>query len=120
MDNISYNFKEKTIHIDGDFKLANVDEAMDLILSAVFEHDCNKVILKSENLDESFFDLKTKFAGELLQKVVNYNCVIAIVGEFEKYGSKALNDFIFECNNVASQVFFLSSTDEAVNKLKQK
>ncbi len=117
---IKYTYKDNTIHIYGDFKLSNVNDAMDLIFSVTYEYECNNVILNSDNLDKSFFDLKTKFAGELLQKLVNYNCRIAIVGEFESYNSKALNDFIFECNrkeNVGSQIFFLNNVGEAISRL---
>ncbi len=117
---VKYNFEDNTIHIYGNFKLTNINEAMDLILSATFEYDCYNIIINAENLENNFFDLKTKFAGELLQKLVNYNCKVAIVGEFEAYGSKALNDFIFECNrkeNIGSQIFFLNSVKEAKNRL---
>ncbi len=120
---IKYEFKNNTIHIYGDFKLLNVNDAMDIILSATFEYNSNNIILSEENIDKSFFDLKTKFAGELLQKLINYNCSLAIVGEFEKYGSKALNDFIFECNrkeNKGSQIFFVDTKDEALKMINNK
>ncbi len=120
---INYNYKNNTIHIVGDFKLDSVDDAMDLILSATFEYNCNNIIIDSEALEDRFFDLKTGFAGELLQKLINYNCRVAIIGEFQRYGSKALNDFVFECNrkeNTGSQIFFLANVDEAINRLTNK
>ncbi len=121
-NNIQYKLNNEIIQLYGDFKLTNVGDAMDAVLSATYEHNSNKIILMDKNLDESFFDLKTKFAGELLQKLVNYNCTVAIVGEFEQYGSKALSDFIFECNrkeNVGSQIFFVSSIEDAIVKLSK-
>ncbi|WP_083996437.1 DUF4180 domain-containing protein [Desulfosporosinus acididurans] len=54
---------------------------------------------------EDFFDLKTKLAGEILQKFVNYHVRIAIVGDFSGYKSKSLKDFIYESNN-GKDVFF--------------
>ncbi len=120
MENINYNLKDNTIQIVSDFKLTNVNDAMDLILSATFEFNCNNIVLSAENLDDSFFDLKTKFAGELLQKLVNYNCSIAIVGDFSVYDSKALKDFIFECNsldNRGSRIFFVTDYEEAIKRL---
>ncbi len=114
--NVEYIFENNTIHIIGDFKLKDVNEAMDLIFSATYEYNCNNIIINADNLDNSFFDLKTKFAGELLQKLMNYNCSIAIVGEFEVYQSKALNDFIFECNrkeNLGSRIFFVRNIQDA-------
>ena len=41
---------------------------------------------------------------------------VAIVGEFEKYGSKALADFIYECNQ-GRQTFFVGTREEAIARL---
>ncbi len=119
-NNIKYDFVKNIIHIHRDFELLGVDEAMDTILSSTFEYNTNKIILNAENISDKFFDLKTKFLGELLQKLINYNCSIAIIGQFEKYNSNALNDFIFECNrkeNVGSRIFFLNDINEAYKRL---
>lgn len=55
-------------------------------------------------------------AGDILQKYTNYQVKIAIVGDFEVYGSKSLRDFIYESNK-GSQVFFLPTEEAAVKKL---
>jgi hypothetical protein len=78
----------------------------------------DRVILHEKNLHPHFFELRTGLAGEILQKVVNYACRLGIVGDFSKYSSKALRDFIYESNkgNVA---VFVTSVDEALTRLSK-
>lgn len=73
------------------------------------------IIIKKEMLDESFFDLKTRLAGELLQKLSNYRKRMAVVGDFSSYDSENLKAFIRESNR-SGQVLFTESTDEAIRR----
>jgi hypothetical protein len=75
-----------------------------------------RIILKKEMIDEAFFDLKTGTAGEILQKVSNYNMKLAIVGDFAFYESRSLRDFIYESNKT-NQVVFVSNTEKALDRL---
>ena len=72
--------------------------AMELLATARYETGCSAVILFKEQLDEAFFRLSTGLAGEVLQKFVNYQMKLAIVGDFSHYTSKPLQDFIWESN----------------------
>ncbi|MCY9698286.1 DUF4180 domain-containing protein [Paenibacillus alginolyticus] len=69
-------------------------------------------------LIEDFFDLKTRLAGEILQKFINYHVKVAIVGDFSGFSSESLKDFIFECNK-GKDIFFLSNEEEAIDKLSR-
>jgi len=60
--------------------------------------------------------LKTGLAGEILQKFSNYYVELAIVGDFSKYSSKNLQDFIYESNKVG-RINFVSSVEEAKEAL---
>lgn len=91
--------------------------AMDLLATARYETGCSALVLHKEQLDESFFRLSTGLAGEVLQKFVNYQMKLAIVGDFSGYASKPLQDFIRESNR-GKTVFFLSTEAEALEKLK--
>ncbi len=75
------------------------------------------IIIKSNNLPDKFFDLSSGFAGEVLQKCVNYRKKIAIVGDFKQVESKALKSFIIECNR-GNQIFFCKSKEDALSFLK--
>ena len=87
--------------------------AMDVIASLRYETGASAVVLYKDCLDESFFRLSSKMAGEVLQKFVNYKMRLAIVGDFSHYTSKPLRDFIYESNK-GSQVGFWPAEEEAL------
>ncbi|WP_342087977.1 DUF4180 domain-containing protein [Dyadobacter sp. OTU695] len=77
-----------------------------------------EMILHEPNITPEFFDLKTGIAGEILQKFATYRVRLAIVGDFARYESKSLRDFIFESNK-GRQINFLPTVEEAVGKLSK-
>lgn len=89
-----------------DIVISKVQDALDLMASVNYLNEAYKMIIDKSNITEEFFDLKTKLAGEILQKYVNYQVKLAIVGDFDGYSSKSLKDFIYECNN-GKHVFFV-------------
>lgn len=102
--------------IDVSERIANVQEILDLMATAQYMGSSGAMVVFKESLGEDFFDLKTRFAGEVLQKFSNYRVQLAIVGDFSMYTSKALRDFMYECNK-GSLVFFKNSLDEALDAL---
>lgn len=84
---------------------------LDIVGTCMF-NDAYKVIIHEDNITPNFFDLSTKLAGEVLQKFTIYNIELAIIGDFSKYNSQSLKDFIYESNK-HKKVNFLSSLDEA-------
>lgn len=77
-----------------------------------------EMILHEQNITPDFFDLKTGIAGEILQKFATYRVRLAIVGDFARYDSKSLRDFIFESNK-GRQISFVPSVEEAVGRLSR-
>ena len=67
----------------------------------------------------SFPKLQTGLAGDILQKFSNYRVKLAIVGDFSKYKSKSLHDFIRESNK-GNRIFFAKNINDAMIKLTQK
>ena len=96
--------------------ISSVQDALDLMASVSYSHGCYKMLINKSNLAEEFFDLSTRLAGEILQKYTNYQIKLAIVGDFDGYGSKSLKDFIYECNH-GKQFFFLKDRDAALDAL---
>lgn len=96
--------------------IKDTQSALDLIATVHYETDCEKLIVNKENIAEEFFILSTGIAGEILQKFIDYRKKIAIVGDFSKYTSKPLKDFIFESNK-GNSIFFVPTLEEAVRKL---
>jgi len=85
-------------------------------LQMIMDSAAERVIVHKENIDESFFDLKSGLAGEMLQKVVNYRLRLAIVGDFSIYDSKSLKAFIYESNR-SNTIVFVSTVEEALKRL---
>ena len=75
-----------------------------------------KLIIHEKNIISDFFDLKTGIAGDILQKFSTYGVQLAIVGDYSKYSSGSLRDFIFESNKFG-RINFVSSVEEANVKL---
>jgi len=102
--------------ITDEILIKDTQSALDMMASVQYETDCDKIIIYKSSVADEFFVLSTKIAGEILQKFINYRKKIAIVGDYSKYTSKPLKDFIYESNN-GNSIYFLSSVDEAVLKL---
>ncbi|MBP2018940.1 hypothetical protein J2Z79_002356 [Symbiobacterium terraclitae] len=93
-------------------------DALDLMATIYYNHECSKVIIDKACIAEDFFNLRTGLAGEILQKVSNYRFALAIVGDFGVYDSKALRDFIHESNR-GRHVFFVPDRETALQRLSQ-
>ena len=83
--------------ISEDIIINNLGEALD-ILANVYYQGGTHIIMKKHNFCEDFFDLKTKLAGDILQKFSNYKMRLTIIGDFENVKSNSLKAFIKECN----------------------
>jgi hypothetical protein len=102
--------------VNEEILITDVQAALDLMATVRYETGADRMILDKGAICEEFFDLKTKLAGEVLQKFTNYHVKLAIVGDFSVYTSKSLRDFIYESNH-GKDVFFLSTEEEAVARL---
>lgn len=102
---------------DDNFLISKPQDVLD-IFGELIGNDCERIIIHERNLHAGFFDLKTRLAGEMLQKFSNYRIKLAVVGDFSKYNSKSLKDFIFESNK-SNYVFFASDLDSAILRLKK-
>lgn len=87
--------------------LENPEDSLQLIVD-VYYQGFNRIVLYEKNITPAFFDLKTKLAGYILQKFVNYQMLLIIVGDFSKYPSQSLKDFIYESNK-GNQINFLTA-----------
>jgi hypothetical protein len=87
--------------------IRNERDAVDIIGAALSE-GCTLVILPVARLGDEFFSLKTRLAGEIIQKFVNYERRLAIIGDISRHleASAPLRDFVSETNR-GRQVWFL-------------
>ena len=98
--------------ISDDIVLQTVEDAVDLIGNMSYQ-GFDKLIIHEENMISDFFELKNKIAGDILQKFSQYSMPLAIIGDFEKYESKSLNDFIFESNK-GKQINFVTTVEDGL------
>jgi hypothetical protein len=68
-------------YIEGTPGQPMMQQASDVItvIEECFANEVRRVLIYSENLTERFFDLKSGDAGEILQKLRNYNIRLAVV-----------------------------------------
>lgn len=98
--------------------ISDTQSAIDLIMSVKYETNCSKIAINKKAITEDFFILSTGVAGEILQKFINYQIKFAIIGDYSKYTSKPLKDFIYESNN-GKDIFFVTNEDEAIKMLSK-
>lgn len=94
----------------------NAQSALDVLMTAKYDAGTKNIVIDKRLIVEDFFILSTGLAGEILQKYTNYGGRIAIFGDYSRYTSKPLKDFIYESNK-GKNVFFVSTLEEALEIL---
>lgn len=117
MSKLKYTITDESLTIvdNAGVCIRNSQDAGDLLMNAIFSGS-NRVIIEEKHLEPAFFDLKTGIAGEILQKFSTYGGYLAIIGDFNKYSSKSLQDFIRESNKMG-RIFFFADKKEALDVL---
>ncbi|MBQ9066606.1 MAG: DUF4180 domain-containing protein [Clostridia bacterium] len=98
--------------------LKDTQSALDLMMAIKQKAGTDRFCINSEAVCDDFFRLKTKLAGEVLQKYENYGVKFAIFGDISKFTKKSipLQDFIRESNKNCN-TFFCADQEEAVKCL---
>lgn len=96
--------------------ITDAQSAIDLLMSAQYDVGSKNIVIPKQLVAEDFFVLSTGLADEVLQKYVNYGGRMAIYGDYSRYTSKPLKDFMYESNK-GRDFFFVSTRDEAVTAL---
>jgi hypothetical protein len=97
--------------VDDDFIISSPQDLLDI----VSDYSIKRIILKKNNIVDDFFDLRTGFAGEIMQKASSYKLYIGFVGDFSNCESKSFRDFMYESNEAGKIVF--KATPQEVLKL---
>ena len=95
----------------------NLDDGLQIMVDCGAQ-EAYTAIIYQENITDDFFELKTKLSGEILQKYTQYSFDIAIVGDFSRYNSKSLNDFIYESNK-SKKSNFVGTREEAITRFSK-
>lgn len=101
--------------LDEEQLIQTIEDGFDFVGTFYFE-GVDRVILKEVHLNPDFFELKTGFAGEILQKFSTYGIKLTIIGNFDRFNSESLKAFILESNR-SGKVQFRMNLDEALENL---
>ncbi len=113
---ITKNNIEIAVIYSDEYLIKDVQSALDFIMTVKYETGCKNIVLNKSAVTEDFFILSTCLAGEILQKFINYGVRFAIYGDFSKYTSKPLKDFMYE-SNLGKDIYFQPDVSHAVEKL---
>lgn len=86
--------------------LGHLSDVLRLLGDAISE-DATTVVVPADRLSKDFFDLRTGFAGEVLQKAANYRTYFAVVGDVSEYtaASRAFHDLVVESEQANGYCF---------------
>ena len=107
-----YGIKAAEIITD-EIILKTIESGLQL-LGDLYYQGFDRILIYEKNITPEFFDLKTKIAGEILQKFAQYRMGITIIGDFSKYNSARLKEFILESNR-GGNINFADSLEKAVS-----
>ncbi len=96
--------------------ITDAASAMELAMTVRYETGCSRIVIDKKLVCGDFFILSSQLAGEILQKFINYRVKMAIYGDYSRYTSKPLHDFIYESNQ-GKDFFFVATKEEALEKL---
>jgi hypothetical protein len=88
-------------------------------MTVEYETGIKNIAISKNLITDKFFILSSGLAGEILQKFINYRFRIAIYGDYTKYTSKPLKDFMYESNN-GHDIFFVDNIETAIKYLAEK
>ncbi len=96
--------------------ITDAASALDLTMTVRYETGAERIAIDKSVIAEDFFILSTGLAGEILQKWINYHIKAAVWGDYSRYTSKPLRDFIYESNQ-GKDFFFVETQEEALERL---
>lgn len=88
-----------------------------LLFEKMYPTQTRKLLLLQENLAPEFFDLSTKLAGDILQKLVNYQIKTAFVIDLTTIKSEKFKEMATEANR-GEQFRFFAEHEKAAKWLK--
>ncbi|MGH7925677.1 MAG: DUF4180 domain-containing protein [Candidatus Binatus sp.] len=100
-------------------RLRTYNDAVEIVGKS-FENRATLIVIPVDCLDDEFFRLSTRIAGELIQKFVQYRRRLVIIGDISRHlaESSALRDFVAESNR-GNEVWFLATRGELNERLTQ-
>ncbi|MEV0775563.1 DUF4180 domain-containing protein [Streptomyces sp. NPDC050428] len=97
--------------------IATVQDALDHLVGMAFQ-GAELIAVPAGRFDDSFYDLSSGLAGEILQKFATYRLRLAVVGDISHHllASAALPDLVREANR-GRDIWFVADLDELTLRL---
>ena len=88
------------------------------VLGDAFGADAEIVVLPVSRIDPAFFELRSGIAGEVFQKMEQYQRRLVVLGDVaaEVAASKSLHDFVYETNRRGHHLF-VPTREEMLSRL---
>lgn len=93
----------------------NEQDAVELLMNCKYQ-GADSILLNRAQLNPDFYDLKTRFAGDILQKFSTYDSRLVIIGEWSHLNGKSIQDFIRESNRTG-RILFVKTREEGLERL---
>lgn len=99
--------------------LARDQDATDLI-GQLWGEEVDMIVLPTTRFADDFFVLRTRVAGEIVQKFANYRLRVAVLGDMAEHvaRSEAMASFVHESNR-GTQLWFVPTLDELTERLNR-
>jgi hypothetical protein len=97
--------------------LGSEADAVDLIGQAYGEY-ADVVVVPVEHVDERFFALSTRIAGDVVRKFAGYRIRLVVLGDLGPYlASESFRAFVYEINK-GTDIWFLADHAELAERLR--
>lgn len=118
-DSASPDFRILRLEPEGDL-ISTSEHTSDLIGNA-WSEGASLIVVPVGRLDPAFFDLRSGFAGEFTQKLVNYRLRVAVLGSLDDAVPSAgpFADWVWESNR-GEQVWFVDDAAELEKRLAER
>lgn len=100
-----------------DVFLKDEDTANTLFVTIKMQGGTNLIAINQEAFPTKFWDPTTGFPGRVLDRLIQNEVKMAVVGDFNAYADGPFLDFMAEANN-GFNLFFVADEDTAFKRLR--
>lgn len=97
--------------------LKDEDTANQLFVTIKLQGGTNLIAINQEAFPTKFWDPTTGFPGRVLDRLIQNEVKMAVVGDFNAYADGPFLDFMSEANN-GFNLFFVADEDTAFRRLR--
>ncbi|OLF17456.1 DUF4180 domain-containing protein [Actinophytocola xanthii] len=118
MHTITESHGHRVLTVADDVALGGEDEAVDLI-GLAFGEQADVVAVPAELVDERFYELRTRVAGDVVRKFAAYQIRLVVLGDLtgRLAASDSLRAFVYEANR-GRDIWFLADRTELDERLR--